>query len=144
MTRSSHEVVALAVIALAACSGARPDPERRDQPVTAQDLAILDGASAKLVDDAHWNRRDDRECPAHATSWSLFCALHDASIEVLGRYEHRRAALQEVRFVVEEVTRGQAFEHRLMDYNNLPTTTLAGVRRVLATARDRVAARLAR
>jgi hypothetical protein len=136
----------LAAIALViACGGAprAPDPEQRDQPVTEQDLAILDRATAKLADPAHWNRHDDRNCPAGATSWSLFCALHDASIEVLGHYEHRRVALQEVRFVIEEVTRGQPFEHRLMDYNNLPSTTIDDVRHVIEAARQRVARRLA-
>ena len=47
-----------------------------------------------------------------------------ACIDVLGNYDHRRVALQEVRFAVEDATRGQDFEHRLRDFNNLPQTTL--------------------
>jgi hypothetical protein len=63
-------------------------------------------------------------------------------VEVLGEYEHRRAALQEVRFAIEEVAKGREFEHRLMDFNNLPETRLADVHRVLDVAAARVRARL--
>ena len=51
-------------------------------------------------------------------------------------------ALQEVRFAIEDVTGGREFEHRLMDFNNLPETTFEDVKEVLAVARRRVAARL--
>jgi hypothetical protein len=61
---------------------------------------------------------------------------------VLGSYDHRRAALQEVRFAVEDATRGRDFEHRLRDFNNLPETRLADVKRVLQVAKTRVTARL--
>ena len=40
-----------------------------------------------------------------------------ACIDVLGKYDHRRVALQEARFAVEEATRGRDFEHRLRDFN---------------------------
>jgi hypothetical protein len=62
-------------------------------------------------------------------------------IEVLGQYDHTRAALQEVRFVVEEVTAGRQFEGRLMGFNNLPETRFEDIKRVLWLARERVAAR---
>jgi hypothetical protein len=50
--------------------------------------------------------------------------------------------LQEVRFAVEDATRGRRFDHRLRDFNNLPETRLEDVKRVLAVAKDRVRARL--
>jgi hypothetical protein len=50
--------------------------------------------------------------------------------------------LQEVRFAVEDATRGQAFEHRLRDFNNLPTTQLGDIKTVLRVATDRVKSRL--
>jgi hypothetical protein len=37
-----------------------------------------------------------------------------------------------------DATRGQDFEHCLRDFNNLPTTTLADIKRVLRVATDRV------
>jgi hypothetical protein len=59
-----------------------------------------------------WNRKDYRECVDDEASGkrSLFCAMQNACIAVLGTYDHRRVALQEVRFAVEDATRGQDFE----------------------------------
>ena len=59
-----------------------------------------------------------------------------------GEYDHRRVALQEVRFAVEDATRGKDFEHRLRDFNNLPTTRLADIKAVLQVATERVKSRL--
>jgi hypothetical protein len=121
-----------------------PELEQRDQPVTADDVAILVRAEALLSSAAVWNRADERECKDDEATGkrSLFCALEKACIDVLGSYDHRRVALQEVRFAVEDATRGRAFEHRLRDFNNLPETRLEDVKRVLAVAKDRVSARL--
>jgi hypothetical protein len=121
-----------------------PQLEQRDQPVTADDLRILARAQDLLKDDAGWNRQDDRECQDDEASGrrSLFCALQKACIDVLGRYDHRRVALQEVRFAVEDATRGRDFAHRLRDFNNLPETRLADITRVLRVATERVASRL--
>ena len=118
--------------------------ERRNQKVTVEDLRILEKADALLKDEATWNRKDDRQCDDDKASgkWSLSCALDVACIEVLGQYDHTRGALQEVRFVVEEVTAGRQFEGRLMGFNNLPETRFEDIKRVLRLARERVAARL--
>ena len=121
-----------------------PALEERDQPVTADDVAILTRAEALLSNASAWNRADDRECKDDEATGkrSLFCALQKACIDVLGSYDHRRVALQEVRFAVEDATRGREFEHRLRDFNNLPETRLEDVQRVLAVAKERVMARL--
>ena len=97
-----------------------------------------------LSSTAVWNRADDRECKDDEATGkrSLFCALHKACIDVLGSYDHRRVALQEVRFAVEDATRGREFEHRLRDFNNLPETRLEDIRKVLTVAKGRVSARL--
>lgn len=118
--------------------------EQRDQPVTKDDLLILHRAAGLLDTEARWNRKDDRECMDDEASGkrSLFCALQKACIDVLGKYDHRRVALQEVRFAVEDATRGQNFEHRLRDFNNLPRTTLADVHRILQVATARVESRM--
>jgi len=118
--------------------------ERRNQAVTVEDLRILERADAFLKDESAWNRKDDRQCDDDKASgrWSLSCALDVACIEVLGHYEHARAALQEVRFVVEEVTHGRQFEGRLMGFNNLPETRFEDVKNVLRVARERVRQRL--
>lgn len=119
--------------------------EMRDRPVTVDDTRILARASELLATESAWNRSDDRQCKDDEAAGrrSLFCALQAASVEVLGSYDHRRVALQEVRFAIQEATQGREFEHRLRDYNNLPETSLADVQTVLRIARDRVQARLA-
>jgi hypothetical protein len=116
----------------------------RPKPVTTDDLRILEKADALLEDASGWNRNDDRACDDDRATgkFSLFCALETACTEVLGEYDHRRAALQEVRVVVEETTQQRRFEHRLMDFNNLPETSFDDVKRVLRTSAQRVAARL--
>ncbi len=118
--------------------------EQRDRPVTSEDLRILTKANEILRDESVWNRQDDRECNDDDAlgKWSLFCALEKACVDVLGQYDHRRVALQEVRFAVEDATRGRRFEHRLMDFNNLPETQFRDVRRVLQVSTERVATRL--
>jgi hypothetical protein len=118
--------------------------ERRDRPVTADDLRIVARAKALLPNEQVWNRNDDRECTDDELSGkrSLFCALQKATIEVLGEYDHRRVALQEVRFAIEDATRGQDFDHRLRDYNNLPQTKLTDIWRALDVATERMRARV--
>ena len=131
--------------------------ESREQPVTEADLRILQRADALLKDPASWNRHDDRVCiDDEATGKrSLFCALQKADTEVLGTYEHRNVALQEVRFAIEDAMRDRQTKmmfdalrhfrlpHRLMDFNNLPDTRFEDIHNVLRVATTRVAARLA-
>ena len=121
-----------------------PAFERRDQPVTKEDLLILEKADKILSDETKWNRKDDRTCRPEDKTWSLFCALQKASIEVLGKYDHRRVALQEVRFIIEDLLKGKEYEHRLMEYNNLSTTQFSDIKKVLKQATDKVAARLSK
>ncbi len=124
--------------------------EARDLPVTDNDLRTLERAAELLASDSGWNRNDDRRCADDeaANKRSLYCALERASADTYGSHDparvsdHRRVALQEVRFAVEEATRGRELNHRLMDFNNLPETTLADVQRVVAQATARVRARL--
>ena len=128
--------------------------ESRDQPATADDLRILRRADALLGDASVWNRHDDRACDDDEASGtrSLFCALQKADLEILGEYQHRNVALQEVRFAIQDATRDQqmairalrrfSLPHRLMDFNNLPETRFEDVKQVLRVASERVLARL--
>lgn len=116
--------------------------DSRSRPVDEADLAILDDAMRRLADPAAWDRSDDRRCSPDDTTVSLFCALQFASEAVVGEYQHRRTAIQEVRFAIEDFTGGREFEHRLKDFNNLPDTSLEDVLKVLETARERVHRRL--
>jgi hypothetical protein len=120
-----------------------PETERRDQPVTDDDLRILKRADAMLSTPATWNPHDTRICQPHDKSWSLFCAMQQAALDVYGKERYRAVAIQEVRFVVEDLMKGRDIQHRLTDYNNLPSTRFADIKNVLKVATDRVAARLA-
>jgi hypothetical protein len=119
-----------------------PEAESRSQPVTSEDVRILQRANQILSSPAVWNRHDTRTCKPADRTWSLFCALEQASLDVLGEYRHREVALQEVRFAIVDATNGRRFEHRLMDYNNLASTSFEDVKAVLKVATDRVSARL--
>jgi hypothetical protein len=100
-------------------------------PVTKADLQIVKRARQILDSPSKWNQADNRECPASAKTFSLYCALQKATIEVSGAAEHRGAALQEARFVIDEIAADRQYEHRLMGYNNDPTTTFADIQEVL-------------
>src|SRR5437773_8308380 len=82
-------------------SAAVDDPKARP-PVTQADLQITKRAREILDSPSKWNRADNRECPAGARTFSLYCALQMATVEVRGKAEHRGAALQEMRFVIDE------------------------------------------
>ena len=104
----------------------------------ALDRAILQRAAAILTSDAVWNRADNRKCPATATTWSIYCAVERASIELAGGFHHRRPAQELVRQIVDERTKAKSYNHRLMDYNNDPSTHLSDVQSLLAEAVARI------
>jgi len=100
----------------------------------ALDREIVMRADKLLSSDAVWNRADDRKCDAAAKTWSIYCALEHATREVTGGFHHRRPALETVRLIVEERTKGRDYSHRLMDYNNDTSTHLNDVRSLFAEA----------
>lgn len=126
--------------------------EARDLPATREDLLTLERAAELLDSEAVWNRDDDRQCADDEANnkRSLYCALERASRDVHGTHDprmvanHRRIALQEVRFAIEDATGGRQLNHRLMDFNNLPDTDFADIQGVLTRATERVRARLPR
>jgi hypothetical protein len=98
------------------------------------DQKIVERAAALLASPASWNRADNRGCPAGASTWSIYCAMWQATIDVTGGANHRRPALEVVREVVEARSAGRHYHHRLMDYNNDPTTHIEDVRSLLREA----------
>jgi hypothetical protein len=90
-----------------------------------------------------WNRADTRVCPADAKTFSLHCALEKATNEVNSKFEHRGAAMQEARFVIDEIAPDRKnYEHRLKDYNNDPMTTFADVQEFFQLLEERICKRL--
>ena len=107
-------------------------------PPSSDDSRILQLALQMLQDESRWNRHDDRTCVEGAERRSLYCALEEATARVVGRFHYRQPALQIVRGVVGEVGQGRIREHRLMDFNNHPETTLHDIQNVLQIATERV------
>jgi len=124
-------IIAATLAAQSSSNQKKDDPDARP-PVTKADLQIAQRATEILDSPAKWNRSDTRICPAGAKTFSLYCALEKATSEVSGKFEHRGAAMQEARFVIDEIAPNRAtYQHRLMDYNNDPTTTFADIQKVL-------------
>ena len=117
------------------------DPNARPA-IQKYDLEIVKRAKQILDSPSKWNRADNRLCPAGAKTFSLYCALQIATNEVTGKSEHRGAALQEARFVIDELTKKKDYEHWLMGYNNDPTTTFADIQEVLRLVEMRLTTRL--
>jgi hypothetical protein len=125
----------------AAQSAVVDDPNARP-PVTQADLQIMKRAREILDSPSKWNRADNRECPAGARTFSLYCALQMATVEVRGKAEHRGAALQEMRFVIDEIAADRNYDHRLMRYNNDPITTFTDIQEVFRITESLIALRL--
>ena len=130
------------IAASAGLAAAQSDDDNLRPPVSRTDLQILKKADEILSSAAKWNRNDNRVCPKDAKTLSLYCALEAATLAVTGSFEHRGAAMQEARFAIDEITHNKDYEHRLMGYNNDPTTTFADIKKVIALTAKRVEARL--
>jgi hypothetical protein len=107
-------------------------------PPNGLDREILQHAATIITSNAVWNRADNRKCAPAATTWSIYCAEQRASIEVTGGFHHRRPALELVRQIVEERSQGKSYPHRLMGYNNDPSTRLEDVRSLFVEAIARI------
>jgi hypothetical protein len=139
--------LAMAASSAAQSAPAKPAPAADDSearpPVTKADLEIVEHARKILDAPDKWNRADNRKCPAEEKTFSLYCALEKATYEVTGSFEHRGAAMQEARFVIEEVAPDwKKYDHRLMDYNNDPKTTFADIQKVFQLLHERIERRL--
>jgi len=119
-------------------------PSNADPPVSEDDIRIVQRAREILSSPAKWNRADNRECPATKRTYSLYCALEKATREVSQKFEHRGAAMQQARFVIDEVlAKGNHYEHRLMDFNNDPKTTFTDVQKFFLLIEERIKKQLA-
>lgn len=119
----------------------KPAYEEKNIEVSQVDLDILRKADALLNDEAAWKKDAVRVCAESATL-NLYCALERASTEVTGKYEHRRPALQEVRFVIDDNYKQRWSVHRLADFNAHPDTTFKDVKLVIAMAIENVSRKL--
>jgi len=94
-------------------------------PGTLGDLEIVKLTKKILSEEKYWNRVDDRQCVDDIAnkSYSLYCALRIASLQVEEKYNHRNASLQSLRHIIQEKYPNRKWKHRLMDFNNMEETT---------------------
>ena len=85
-------------------------------PITEDDLKIIKIAKSLLSEEKNWNKDDDRKCDDDLAnkSYSLYCALRIASLEIEEKYNHRNAVLQKLRHLIEEKYPKRKWSHRLM------------------------------
>jgi hypothetical protein len=107
------------------------------------DRLILQRAAEILATEAVWDRADDRDCAPDAKTWSMYCALRRASLEVTGGFHNRRPCLQILRQVLyervaEERKNGRKYPHIVMDYNNDAKIRLADIQTALTDAAARI------
>jgi len=114
----------------------------RNRPVDQKDLEIVEKAGRLLSQRKHWDHEESPSCMPVNRRFGLGCALRFASELVLGEYQHRRTALQEIRFAILEVSGRSEYKHKILEFNNAPTTDYADVQEVLSIALGRVAERL--
>ena len=102
--------------------------------VTENDLHVIARTREILSSPEKWNHTDTAQCTADATTFSLFCALQKASMEVMGSFDNRGAAAQEVRFTIDDfVGDTKHYNSRLTDFNNDSATTFENIQEVLQT-----------
>jgi len=118
-----------------------PHPVAVRPPASDDDLRIVQRARQILGSEASWNRADNRQCPPTAKTLSLYCALEKATQDVTGTFEHRGLVMEDARKVIEENMTKKDYGHRLMGYNNDPTTTFADIQKVLRLTEERIAKR---
>jgi hypothetical protein len=144
MERARFVFCSLVTFLLAACVHAQGDDPNARPPVSKTDIDIVRRAAQILDSPAKWNRTDNRVCPPDSKTFSLYCALEKATDEVSKNFEHRGAAMQEARFVIEEIAPdANRYSHRLMDYNNDPKTSFADIQGVFWLLEKHIAIRLA-
>jgi len=104
------------------------------------DLQIIQKADSILADETKWHKDDDRYCfdDIDKGRYSLYCALREASIGITGKYLHRRACMQQLRFIIENYDQGRVINHRLMDWNNHPETKFEEVKQLLKEVKDSI------
>lgn len=110
-----------------------PDYESREIQVTELDLKILQKTYELLNNEDSWDNRPIRNCNG-LTIYTLYCALEKASLVVNGKYIHRQAALQEIRFVIDDKFKSRWSVHRLADFNTHKNTTFKDIKYVIEQA----------
>jgi len=109
-----------------------------DAPPTVDDLEIIEGAIGILNHEIVWDRSANRRCRSSTTTWTLYCALHDATIEVTGEFHEYQPAMVITSDVIDRIFREMEFERPLIDYNTYADAILIEMHRLLTMAGTRI------
>jgi hypothetical protein len=102
-----------------------------------EDIQIIERAEQLLNSGRNWRRNDNRICDsgAYPDQWSLFCALHQASVDVAAEYRHIRPAMKAVRNAIQNLNPEKKYAHLLQDFNN-DATSFETIAHVLHQAKE--------
>ena len=100
------------------------------------EIKIIQHAQALLKSKDRWNKNDDRICIS-THSYSVFCALHQASVEIDGEYRHLRPAIKAVRESIEEKY-PKKYDHVLVDFNNSNQTSFSDIQEIFDSAQKKL------
>lgn len=103
-----------------------------------EDLKVIQRANAILSDASKWHQQDDRVCKDDNENgkYSLYCALYQAFLDTNSAFDHRKASMQLIRFVIDSYNQNRVTEHRLRDWNNHPDTTFEEVKKLLTQSEE--------
>lgn len=138
MNKSLSLLACLTALGLAACS---TGPSEDYFYVSETDLEILHETRGFLSETSKWSQVEETQCDLEAEALTLFCALQKASFDVSDDFLLRRPALEEVRYAIDELSE-TSLDRRLIDFNNLETTDLSDIYKVIDMALVRIQARL--
>jgi hypothetical protein len=107
----------------------------QSQEENQQAIKILQNSKTYLDCNTCWNQEDDRSCIDDNTNkkYSLYCALHESQLAIAGEYKHRGLVMKTIRKVIRSQTT-KCYPHIIRDYNNLPTTTMDDIYKIIDTA----------
>lgn len=111
--------------------------------VTTVDTMIVTRAAQLVSSPDKWNRQDDDSgtCPANASSYTIRCALRQASNDVIGEYDANSPLMRKARATVDALPH-KKYDARPVDYDNDSERTLADVQAYLVLLKSRLAGRI--
>lgn len=112
-------------------------------PPSETDVAILDRARQIFGAQENRNLNGDRNCDDDEAngSYSIYCAMYQASIDIAGVYRHRRPAMEVFRDILREHYPGN-YVHTIRDINNTSSIPDQDLAEMLDKARSRLESEL--
>ncbi len=109
-----------------------------------EDLRILDRAEQLMAGGRSWCKECDQYCNSisYPFRWSLFCALHQASMEMQNEYLNQRPVMQAIRLAIAQQHPGKEWDDALNEFN-LIASDYSAVKAIIAEAREMLMLRIA-